>query len=160
MVRAITSESAGYTDIKFEDVNPIIIAGNGGTRIRPTGVPSWTAKVGASYQSPDLFDGGGSFTARIDADWRSKNPIDPNPDRAELQPNFDTITDIPAYWTVNGRIGLTDIPLVAGPTLSVSAWGRNIFDEDVPLFPLILGSFSSTNFVSAATYGVDVTVKF
>lgn len=66
------------------------------------------------------------------------------------------------YFTTNGRITLSDIPLGKGPELSISAWVKNLTNENVDAFRAY---FSGSGIEVAAfsdprTFGIEAKLEF
>lgn len=62
---------------------------------------------------------------------------------------------------VNARLSLQDIPVGSG-MMSVSLWGRNLTDDDYPIYGLNLGSLGviTEQYGDPRTYGLDVSYEF
>jgi len=124
-------------------------------------VPEYTGNLGAEFRVPvgDL-----ELTTRLDGTFVGETWFHPVQD--ELVPNLFTGFGFgqgefsrqhrDAYATLNARVGL------AGERWSVTAWGRNVTDEDylqevIPA-PEFGGSFIHDS--PGDSYGVDVTFSF
>lgn len=62
---------------------------------------------------------------------------------------------------VNARLSLQDIPVADGQ-LSVSLWGKNLTDDDYPVYALNLGALGviTEQYGDPRTYGLEVTYEF
>jgi iron complex outermembrane receptor protein len=174
-----------YTDIPAVPVTYNEIATDGRTVLNTTTVnqkfyivytPRNAASGSIDYALP-LTDGGIAAKFHLDANY------------SQATQSFDQFaTKNDASFVVNGRVSLADIPLGAERRkLTVSLWGRNIFDQDyvyrrdpsnsipqvqsnrasgtvVPNL-LLVGNLGNTigdygNFAMPRTWGVDATVRF
>ena len=74
------------------------------------------------------------------------------------QPALEDRNKQPAYWLVNGRLGVADVP-VGGARLSLSVFGDNIFNKRYISFgaPVLLFTGS---YERGRTYGVELGVNF
>ena len=95
--------------------------------------------------------------AHLDANYDSgfyANAYDPAP--GVSQPKGDSA------FIVNGRIAVADIDMGnSGAKLTVSAWARNLFNEQhlfYRSFSAHLGTFGFFN--DPRTYGIEANVKF
>lgn len=61
---------------------------------------------------------------------------------------------------VNARITWSDIALGETARLQVSAWGRNIFDEEYRENTIPFGLWTISYWGAPATYGLDARVSF
>ena len=155
-VRNVTlGGSLGYSDTKFYDVNPVLIAANGGFN-EPTLRPHWTATTSAQYESEPMF-GDARLLVRADANYRSKTRLDPNPARGI--PAFSQVQFAPSQWIVNGRIALRNIDLGAVKT-EFAIWGKNLTNNKSLNYALIQPFEASANYQAARTYGADLIVQF
>lgn len=151
--------SLSYTDTKFDDVNPILLSSNGG-RYEPTFRPDWTAGLWAQYDTVPINADGAYVTFRADANWQSDMNLMANPDLPEYQSWARGISEVPDYWLINGRIALRDFDL-GGIKTELGVWGKNLTDERAASFALNLSSIiASANYISARSYGVDLSIEF
>ncbi|HKY80078.1 MAG TPA: TonB-dependent receptor, partial [Sphingobium sp.] len=149
-VRGVTlSASGGYTKAEASNSNAAL-----GLNRNLTLRPKWTSNVSAQYESDPLF-GDTSFVIRADGAWRSKvRTVGQN----GLSADYNSILYSPKGWVVNGRVGLQNVNL-GGAKADITLWGRNIFDQDRPMFPIYFAFLGSTSYERARTYGVDVAFK-
>ena len=155
-VRGVTlGGSLGYSKTTFSNVNPVLLAANGGS-YEPTLRPDWTATLSAGYESEPLF-GDARFTARIDGNWHSKEKVLFGPVAAN--PLYKNVVNVPAAWIVNGRVAIKDITFgaVSG---EVALWSKNMFNNRDFTFALNLGPEVAANYNNARTIGVDLNIKF
>ena len=152
--------SYSYNDVTIPaTVNPFPQGVNGvivttPIRIYPVYTPAHAASGAIDYGRPMQ---GYSLVAHIDGNYDSgfyANYNDPAP--GLTQPRGE-----PGF-IVNGRIGITDIALNdLGAQLSVSAWARNLFNEQHLFFKgLNTATGISGFFNEARTYGLEAMVKF
>lgn len=152
--------SYSYNDVTIPaTVNPFPQGVNGvivttPIRIYPVYTPAHAASGAIDYERPMQ---GYSLVAHIDGNYDSgfyANYNDPAP--GLTQPRGE-----PGF-IVNGRIGITDIALNdLGAQLSVSAWARNLFNEQHLFFKgLNTATGVSGFFNEARTYGLEAMVKF
>lgn len=120
----------------------------------PTYRPKWTGNVYAQYKSQPIFDES-YISLRADANYQSKINFTPR--------NYKTydaeIITAPAYWLVNARAAIEDIE-VGGLNATLALWGKNLFDKDVPSFPMNAAGLSGAIFIDARAYGLDFSVRF
>ncbi|MDG1731426.1 MAG: TonB-dependent receptor [Thalassotalea sp.] len=65
-----------------------------------------------------------------------------------------------AYELLNARLTLSDIKIGKDSDLKISAWGRNITDEDYVLHGANFGFYDTQTYGAPASYGVDVIYNF
>lgn len=151
-IRGLTlGASGGYTHSKFSNVNPLIHAPGEPATIRP----KWTANLSAQYETEPLF-GDARLMFRVDGNWRSRYRA---LRQTTLTSAYDPVLYSDAMWVVNSRIALRDINL-GGSKVELAGWVRNLTDSDNPAQPIFFGSFATTNYQRARTYGVDLTLSF
>jgi len=150
----------GYTDSKFPELNPLVLAANGGV-YNVTQRPKWTATIYGVYETRPLF-GDTTLQFRMDGQYRSNTPITANMAQSLFADgsNAAAISDIKGYMLVNGRIALRHLK-VAGANAELAVWGKNITDRKDRAYGLGLGAVSSTSYyVAARTFGVDLSIDF
>ena len=152
--------SLGYSKVTYNNINPVILAQNGGRYLPSAFRPSWTGSLWAQYQTQPLI-GDAYLSFRADGIWQSDMSISQNPDRPAYitNPNF---AEVPAYWLLNSRIALRDLDL-GGVKTELAAWGRNLTDEGAIMFPGDYSAFTGigvANFIPARSYGLDLTIRF
>ena len=133
---------------------PVFIAGVGTVvSTTPIGIyQAWTPKHAASGSLDySLLLAGFTLRAHIDGNWDSGSySTDRDP-----SPTLKAIRSEPAL-VFNGRIAIGDIELSQGAKLTVSVWGRNLFNEE----HLYSRSISATNGISGnfndpRTFGIE-----
>lgn len=65
-----------------------------------------------------------------------------------------------AYNLLNARVTLSDIKIGERSTLKISAWGRNITDEEYVIHAANFSFFHDSAYGAPATYGVDVRFNY
>lgn len=65
-----------------------------------------------------------------------------------------------SYNLLNARLTLSEIEVGDKSTLKVSAFGRNITDEEYVLHGANMGFFETRSYGAPASYGIDVTFNF
>lgn len=152
------SGSVSYTDFDYKTF--ILNGQDVAAFARPTYFSKWTGRAAASYNSPDFTSNGGHVSALIEGRYRSIYYLTSTPLRNILtgQPALEDRNKQPAYWLVNGRIGVADVPL-GGAKVSLSVFGDNIFDKRYISFgaPVLLFTGS---YERGRTYGVELGVNF
>lgn len=148
--------SVSYSDSSISNVNPLLLASNGGGYVL-TYRPKWTGNLFGEYHTRPLFDDT-YLAVRADANYQSRSNVDFNPARSESwAPNAATIAP---YWVVNGRLSLRDLK-IGGVNTELALWGKNLFDNRSADFGLILfNQIAAENFIPARSYGMDLIVKF
>ena len=158
-IRGLTiGGSAGYTDFKFLNVNPLLLAANGG-RYEVTGRPKWTASLFGSYETEPLI-GEATLQLRMDMQYRSAIKFALNPDIAIYADgsNARAVTGTGGFALVNGRVALRHLA-VGAVQGELAVWGKNITNRKDPTFSLNLGPIGTTNnFVEPRTFGVDLNI--
>ena len=152
--------SLGYSKVTYNNVNPVILAVNGGQYSPKSLRPPWTGSLWAQYQTEPLI-GDAYLTFRADGIWQSRMQFAQNPNLPAYVANPNYVAN-PAYWLLNGRIALRDLDL-GGVKTELAFWGRNLADVKVGMFP---GDYTPQtgigvmNFIPARAYGMDLTIKF
>ncbi|MGE8135136.1 TonB-dependent receptor [Novosphingobium subterraneum] len=152
------SGSVSYTDFNYKQF--ILNGQDVAAFARPTYFSKWTGRAAASYNSPDFSSSGGHVTALIEGRYRSTYYLTSTPLRDLLtnQPVLEDRNRQPAYWLVNGRLGVADVGL-GGAKVSLSVFGDNIFNKRYISFgaPVLLFTGS---YERGRTYGVELGVNF
>ncbi len=113
--------------------------------------PENTANIGLQYDfSPFSF---GSVSARVDANYTDEFVFHP------FNNQYDAADD---RWLVNARVSLNDIPIGERGSLRVSAWGKNLTDEEYREWGIDFGSlgFAGNVYAKPLSYGVDLVYTF
>jgi iron complex outermembrane receptor protein len=75
-------------------------------------------------------------------------------------PTQNATGSVDSYEIANARLSLSDIQLGDNATLEVSAWGKNIFDEEYVENTIPFGAWTISYWGYPATYGVDARINF
>lgn len=113
--------------------------------------PKNTASVDLDWQV--LKADWGTVQAHID--WSHKDDYVPYTNKDQ-----NLTSTIAAYEVVNARVSIEDIQLGNDMQLRVSAWGKNIFDEEYRENTIPFGFWTVSYWGQPATYGVDLRVDF
>ncbi|HEX7852462.1 MAG TPA: TonB-dependent receptor [Sphingobium sp.] len=144
--------SLAYTKTKYSNVDPILIAANGGD-YQPGLRPKWTSQLWGQFESDPLF-GETTLMARVDANWQSSMFLDQN--RVRQIPGYLPLRKVPAYWTINSRVALRNLD-ISGVKAELAVWGRNLGNQKMPVFALINDAFgANATFMPARTYGLEL----
>ncbi|MBV1690396.1 TonB-dependent receptor [Novosphingobium sp. G106] len=148
--------SLSYTDTKFENVNPVLIAQSRGD-YQPALRSKWTGGLWGQFETQPLV-GETTLLLRADANWHSMFYLTQNP--SENIPAFAGIRTVGASWTVNARAALRNID-IGGVKTEVAVWAKNLTQNREATFALTtLGVFGAANYVPARTIGADLTIQF
>ena len=145
----------GYLDAEFDEYNLLDPATDQEVDISNvaeiTRAPENTANIGLQYDSEPFSLG--SISARVDANYTDEFVFHP------FQNQYDSADD---RWLISARVSLNDIPLGDAGRLRISAWGKNLTDEEYEEFGIDFGTlgFAGNSFGLARTYGVDVVYDF
>ena len=151
----ILDATYGYLDAEFDEY----LARNPATDLEENianittmpRAPEHTLGVGLQYDfRPFSF---GTMTARLDANYLDEMVFHP------FQNQYDSMDD---RWLLNGRLSLNDIALGERGTLRISAWGKNLADEEYREWGIDFGSlgFAGAVYGAPRTYGVDMVYSF
>lgn len=171
----------GYTDFKY-DQNTVyggptatggicrgptctggFVLTSGSAGYLPLQRPKWTANVSAQYDTLPVM-AGGHLSFRVDANYKSKNLMASDISLGNTlgeapSPLIKAAATSPAQWLVNGRAGLVGVE-VAGATVDLSVWGKNILNNRHIVQFTSLGPVASVIYERAPTYGADLTIRF
>ena len=159
-VRGLTlTASYAYTSVKipatanpFPQTNGTIVTTP--VKVYPVYTPKNAASGAIDYERPL---GGVTLRAHLDANYDSGYYANYNdPATGIAQPKGDS------SFLVNGRLALADIAMGAsGAVLTVSAWSRNLFNEQHMFYKAyspLLGTYGFFN--EPRTWGLEANVKF
>ncbi|MEM1140962.1 MAG: TonB-dependent receptor [Pseudomonadota bacterium] len=113
--------------------------------------PEHTANIGLQYDfAPQTF---GQLSARIDANYTDEFTFHP------FQNEFDSASD---RLLINARISLNEVQLGDAGALRISAWGKNLTDEEYEEWGIDFGTlgWAGNTFGRPRTYGIDFTYDF
>ena len=150
----------GYSKVTYNNVNPVLLAVNGGRYLSSSFRPKWTGTLFGQYETRPLI-GDAFFSFRADGIYQSDMGLAQNPDQPiyVANPNF---REVPAYWLLNSRIALRNFR-VAGVKTELALWGKNLTDRKSGSFPGDYSLFTGIgvlNFIPARSYGLDLTISF
>jgi len=145
----------GYLDAEFDEylaldpsTNEQVDISNVTTMPR---APENTANIGLQYEfQPFSF---GTLSARVDATYTDEMVWHP------FNNQYDTTDD---RTLVNARLTLGDIAVAESGSLRISAWGKNLTDEEYREWGIDFGSlgFAGDVYGRPRTYGLDVSYVF
>lgn len=92
----------------------------------------------------------GSLSARLDYYWT---------DDYYITIIDDPTTNVDAYSLINARIDLSDIPVGSGE-LRISAWGKNLSDEEYWNTAINLTAFTINQWADPRSYGLELAYRF
>ncbi len=147
----------GFQDFKY---NRYIV---GGTDIADVARPLYTSKVtlqlGAQYELPAFSNGARPFV-RVDGRYRSKGFISQTPIGATPaeQERLEPLVEIPSFWLVDGRAGITKFSL-GQIEADLSGYVQNVFDvRRYDFGGPILSLVAAYN--RPRTYGIELSARF
>jgi iron complex outermembrane receptor protein len=122
--------------------------------------PEYTFSGGFQYDFPDLPIGG-HVQVEIDAQYRSQvySQISSNEAGATVSPQLEAVVDPPAFWMLNARVGVVDIP-IGGLTGKVVLWGKNLTNVQEVEYGVDSGFTIDGHFMEPRTFGADITLDF
>ena len=164
-IEGLTLESdVGYTNYQYADHNNPVSA------TIPYFVPAWTLSFKGNYESSPLdWAMKGRFVVSGDAGYTSSIHLITGCTGSApgcLSPAAYAATTVGPQWLLNGRMGITAIPVgqVFGndTTIEVALWCRNLTDNKSLTQSTTQNRDGSWNagWQPARTFGVDVTAKF
>lgn len=163
------SGSFAYNSVKIPDtvnpfkqtINGVIVTVNAPQRIYQVYTPEYSASGAIDYETPLVgatlklhldgnYDSGfyGNYTdALIDSTTRAVRVAQPRGDKA---------------FVVNGRIAIADIDMPSsGAKLTVSAWSRNLFNEQHVFLKSTSPTSGTTGFFNEPrTFGGEINIRF
>lgn len=146
------SGSLGYTDFDYKEY---IINGTDVADVaRPPYFASWTGRATAHWDFAELSGGATPFI-RAEGRYRSKSYLTATP---LLPVETEKLNTTPAYWLVDGRLGISDISM-GGTKVNLSGWVKNVFDKRVADWGASAGPLNGI-FNWGRTYGVDLGLAF
>jgi iron complex outermembrane receptor protein len=117
--------------------------------------PDTTFYLSAEYQTQPFWNSI-SASARIDGNYQSRYTQYANP---AADPVLDAQLYTPAYWLLDMRVSLLDIPM-GSSTGRVSMWGKNLTNEHQLDYVAPFGLYIPGQYIPPRTFGADLSVKF
>jgi len=118
--------------------------------------PDTTLYLSAEYQTQPLWNGA-SVVFRLDGNYQSRYTQYANP---AINPVVDAELFTPAYWLLDARVSVVDIPMGGNLTGKVSMWGKNLTDEHQLDYVAPFGLYIPGQYIPPLTFGADITVQF
>ncbi len=152
----------GYVDDEFTDYSDVNAFSVGvpvyGGSFDPVRSPKWNGNLSATFESAPLFDDSYIFF-NITGIWRDDLVFEQNPARSAAVPEYGFIASSDASWMVNSRLALRQIRL-GNFEGEVALWGRNLTDNDEPIYALNLTAAVTANYMEERIYGIDFSIRF
>lgn len=143
-----------YNDFHYTTVNPLLRSPIDGTFV-PQDSPRWTSDISAQYRGPDRGSlGGAHLMGRIEGNYSSSTFAQANSSLAD-----SLAAQIAARWLLSGRLGLGGFK-VAGVTVDIDVYGKNLTDNKAETYSAQFGFESSGIYQRARTFGVEVNGGF
>lgn len=135
---------------------------DGGKNARRANSPDNQANIFADVTLARLENG--ELTAFVNASWQDayyENAMWSNLIANDAYPRQNPWGMMSERTIIDANISLQDVKVGNG-TLAVSLWGKNLSDEDYPLYSINFGAMNiiTENYGDPRTYGVDVTYQF
>ena len=139
----------GYLDAEYDEFI------NGGVDVKSTQEFQFTPENTASLAADIVVGTWDWGMVDVHIDWSYKDDQVPytNPDQAE-------VTKIDAYDVVNARISLSEVKVGGDSRLSISAWGKNLTDEEYNTHGIPFGLWAVNYYGDPRTYGIDAVLEF
>ncbi len=118
--------------------------------------PETTLYLSAEYQTEPFWNGA-SASFRFDANYQSRYTQYAYP---AVDPAVDASLFTPAYWIINLRASLLDIPMGGNLTGQVSMWTKNLGNEHQLNYAAPFGLYIPGQYIPPRTFGADLTVRF
>ena len=155
----VVDATYGYLDAEYEeylirrnprDPNGALVDISDNTTV--TRAPENTFSLGVQYDIPPLFGDRGALSVRVDANYMDDMVFHP------FNNEFDSAE---ARWLMNARVNLTGIDVGNG-SLRLSAWGKNLLDEEYREWGIDFGAlgFAGNVYGQPRTYGLDLSYEF
>jgi iron complex outermembrane receptor protein len=139
----------GYLDFDFKGINTTLLGGD----ITLPNAPEWSGTAMVEYETNPLFREV-TLVTHLDVSYRSKEfsvtrELAYQAGQGENDPTF----------RANAQLSLRGLEL-AGSDLTVTLWGRNLFDSDKPSSIMTMGPISAGYYEPERSYGIDLTFEF
>ncbi len=151
----ILDATYGYLDAEFDEYlarNPTTDQEEDISNVTTVArTPENTLSVGLQYDfAPFEWS---TMSARLDAAYQDEMTFHP------FNNQYDSTED---RWLLNARLSMDDIQLGDRGTLRISAWGKNLTDEEYREWGIDFGSlgYAGNVYGRPRTYGVDVVYNF
>lgn len=151
----ILDATYGYLDAEYDEylgVNPATDMEEDISNIaKVSRTPENTLSVGLQYDfAPFSWS---SMSARLDANYLDEMVFHP------ITNQYDGTDD---RWLLNARVSMNDIAVGERGSLRISAWGKNLADEEYREWGIDFGSLGYAGNVYGAprSYGIDVSYRF
>jgi iron complex outermembrane receptor protein len=117
--------------------------------------PDTTLYLSAEYQTQPFWNGV-SAAFRFDANYQSRYTQYASP---ALDPAVDASLFTPAYWLIDMRASLLDLPM-GSLTGKVSMWVKNLGNEHQLNYVAPFGLYIPGQYIPPRTFGADISVAF
>lgn len=118
--------------------------------------PDTTIYLSAEYHTQPFWNGI-SAAFRIDTNYQSRYTQYANP---AISPELDAALYTPAYWLLNMRATVLDIPVGNNLTGKVAMWGKNLTNEHQLNYAAPFGLYVPGQYIPPLTFGADISVQF
>jgi len=123
--------------------------------VRPIRAPDFNTRISLQYDFGQKMLGGAPFM-RLDSRYLAEGE---NTAFASGFPEADRLSQREAYWLINARAGVMEIPMGSAVS-SVSLWVKNLLDEDeINVFGNEVINMTAQYSVPR-TYGIDFNITF
>jgi iron complex outermembrane receptor protein len=123
--------------------------------------PAVTTSIGAQYDTEPLGSMGLVLSARIDGTYTASRIWSPLDDETSSnQPVLSAFRDVlkdPAYWLMDVRFTVSEIPINDKTKARLSVYGKNVLDANYMLSGIDFGAlgFAGAAYGEGATWGID-----
>lgn len=154
----------GYVDTEFTRITDILLSSVQALDLYPnndykqTLSPEWSGNINAHYETLPLFDEA-YLSFSVMGIWRDDMRFDPNETRAAATAAHGATEFSASTWMVNARIALKDIK-IGDWKAQVALWGRNLADDDEPVFSLPVQGSIALAYNEEPIYGIELTVEY
>ena len=124
-------------------------------QVRPIRAPDFNTRISLQYDFAQKVAGGAPFM-RLDSRYLAEGE---NTAFASGFPEADRLSQREAYWLLNARAGVMEIPMGSAVS-SVSLWVKNLLDEDeINVFGNEVINMTA-QYSMPRTYGIDFNITF